>query len=334
MSKEILEIHHTLEKEENIVVATIISSDGSTPRTSGTKMIVYENGYIFGTIGGGATEADVINLATELFNTGQSRVVKYDLNATGLKDTMDIICGGSMNVLLDYMPSLPATRELYKAASENLQSGQPFILVTTLGDEKNTDNVERHLIIDGITLKHKNSGISAQYEKGVLHVREPVFPDQTVYIFGAGHVSLELARFCKHLYMRIHVFDDREEFVNSSRFPDADGRHVCPGFESVFDTFNIGPDSYIVIVTRGHTFDKKVLAQALETDAGYIGMIGSRKKRDTIYGDLLNEGFGQSDINRVHSPIGLPIKAETPAEIGVSIVAELIQHRASSYSNE
>jgi xanthine dehydrogenase accessory factor len=108
----------------------------------------------------------------------------------------------------------------------------------------------------------------------------------------------------------------------------ADTARVCPDFEDVFDGFNPGQDDFIVILTRGHRFDRKVLAQALVTKAGYIGMIGSKRKRDTIYQGLKDDGVDPSELERVHCPVGLSIEAETPAEIAVSIAAQLIKHRA------
>ena len=112
------------------------------------------------------------------------------------------------------------------------------------------------------------------------------------------------------------------------RFPDAHDVRVLESFEHAL-AWPVGSDHYVVILTRGHLHDKTVLAQSLRTDARYIGMIGSRRKRDAIYQALLKEGFAQADLDRVHSPIGLSIEAETPEEIAVSIVAEMIRHRAS-----
>ena len=158
-------------------------------------------------------------------------------------------------------------------------------------------------------------------------------PSKTIYLVGAGHVSREIARISNHIDFQTIVIDDRIEFANQQRFPDADEIIVCPGYSGVFGEAPIDRDSFIIIVTRGHHFDKEVLAQALKTPAGYIGMIGSRKKRDTIYQALLTEGFKSHDLARVQCPIGLAIDAETPSEIAVSIVAQLIQHRALRRSN-
>jgi xanthine dehydrogenase accessory factor len=126
---------------------------------------------------------------------------------------------------------------------------------------------------------------------------------------------------------RVEVLDDRAEFARSDRFPEASGVHVLPSFYQAMTGFPIDSAAHIVIVTRGHLHDKTVLAQALKTPADYIGMIGSRRKRDTIYKELRKEGFSDADLARVHCPIGLDIGAETPEEIAVSIVAEMISVR-------
>jgi xanthine dehydrogenase accessory factor len=189
-------------------------------------------------------------------------------------------------------------------------------------------------------LQEKLNGFSNDHGNTALididnnhYVVAPIQPPDTAYIIGAGHVSKEIALLTKQVGFRTLVFDDRGEFANTERFPDVDGVYVCGDFAGVFDTFAITPGSYIVIVTRGHRFDKEVLAQALGTDAGYIGMIGSRKKRDYVYSQLRNEGFDSSELERVYCPIGLAIDAETPAEIAVSIVAQMIHHRANRRKN-
>ena len=150
----------------------------------------------------------------------------------------------------------------------------------------------------------------------------------TVFIFGAGHVAKQVAAISKMVGFTTVVLDDRNEFANTERFPTADQVLVLDRFDTLLQRLHMDTHSYIVIVTRGHRHDQTVLSQALKTDARYIGMIGSRKKRDTIYRNLLEGGFAQNDIDRVHSPIGLEIEAETPEEIAVSIVAELIRERA------
>jgi len=121
------------------------------------------------------------------------------------------------------------------------------------------------------------------------------------------------------------VLDDRSEFANQERFPKADELRVLDRFENAFSGLSADSNSFLVILTRGHSHDRTVLAQALRTQAGYIGMIGSHRKRDTIYQSLRDEGFTNADLDRVHCPIGLDIGGETPEEIAVSIVAEMIE---------
>jgi xanthine dehydrogenase accessory factor len=157
---------------------------------------------------------------------------------------------------------------------------------------------------------------------------EPTFIPGTVFLFGAGHVSQQVADIAALVKFRVVVLDDRREYANQQRFPNADQIIVLLSFEQAFNGLEIDSDSYVVIVTRGHLHDKTVLEQALRTKAGYIGMIGSRRKRDILYQTLLSEGFTQEDIDRVHCPIGLNIGGDTPEEIAVSITAELIKMRS------
>ena len=125
------------------------------------------------------------------------------------------------------------------------------------------------------------------------------------------------------------VLDDRVDFANQERFPTADEVHVISSYDGVGNEVPIPKNSYIVIVTRSHALDKVVLTQALHTHAKYIGMIGSKNKKNHIYGELLSEGFAQETLDEVHCPIGVAINAHTPEEIAISIVAELTQVKRS-----
>jgi xanthine dehydrogenase accessory factor len=157
---------------------------------------------------------------------------------------------------------------------------------------------------------------------------EPWTAASPLLIFGAGHVSRPTAQVAALCGFAVTVLDDRLDFANAARFPQAETR-VLESFTDCFHGLPCGPEAFVVIVTRGHAFDAEVLAQALRTRAGYIGMIGSRRKRDAVYQRLRGQGFTDADLARVSCPIGLDIGAETPEEIAVSIVAELIQSRAA-----
>ncbi len=156
---------------------------------------------------------------------------------------------------------------------------------------------------------------------------EPIYPEPTLYIFGTGHISRYLAPLANMVEFRVVVIDDRKEYANREHFPQADDIWVRQ-FEGVGEGIKPDEESYIVIVTRGHLHDYTVLKEVLRKGARYIGMIGSRRKRELIYQQLRQEGYTQEELDRIHAPIGLDINAETPEEIAISIIAELIRVRA------
>ena len=155
---------------------------------------------------------------------------------------------------------------------------------------------------------------------------EPVLPPALLYIFGAGHVALSLYQAAKKAGFDVNVIDDRESYANRERFPEA-REVVAEDFEQVMARLCPSETSYIVIVTRGHRDDMRVLRWAVQTQARYIGMIGSKRKTITIFRELVKEGLSQNLFERVHAPVGLDIGAITPEEIAVAITAELIATR-------
>ena len=160
---------------------------------------------------------------------------------------------------------------------------------------------------------------------------EPILSEPTVYIFGGGHVSQQLAPLAKRVHFKVVVIDDREMFANKDRFPDADDILVSE-FERCFETLSIDESSYIVIVTRGHLYDGVVLEEAVRTKARYVGMIGSKKKIRLLFENLQKKGISKETLDRVYAPIGMDIGSQTPEEIAVSIVAQLIKVRSQAPS--
>lgn len=158
---------------------------------------------------------------------------------------------------------------------------------------------------------------------------EPILSEPTLYIFGGGHIALPLAQMAKLAGFKIVVIDDRPEFANSQRFPEAE-LTLAIDFARAFSKLKIGKSGYIVIVTHGHKGDETALEGALATEAKYIGMIGSKTKNKAVFSHLLAKGIPQELLDRVHAPIGLRIQAQTPEEIAVSILAEVIQARRST----
>lgn len=150
----------------------------------------------------------------------------------------------------------------------------------------------------------------------------------TAYIFGGGHVAYALEPVLRHVDFKTVIIDDREEYANPQRYPKAARTIVVDDFDNAFDDIGTDEDSYIIIVTRGHRGDLKVLRQALRRPFAYLGMIGSRRKNGLLYDALKQEGVTDEQLEQVHAPIGLEIGSETPEEIAISIVAEIISERA------
>jgi xanthine dehydrogenase accessory factor len=161
---------------------------------------------------------------------------------------------------------------------------------------------------------------------------EPLRSGGTVYIFGAGHVSQKIAPLSEGVGFKTVVLDDRADYANRNRFPGSIEIMVIDSFRAL-PKLAIDDDSYLVIVSRGHLYDKDILEQVLRTKAAYIGMIGSRRKRDLVYEEIVSHGFSREELDRVHAPIGTNIGAETPEELGISIVGELIQARAEKHAH-
>lgn len=199
--------------------------------------------------------------------------------------------------------------EVWAAAKEVLRAEAPRKMVFNLNQDAAYDNG----LICGGTLE--------------VFV-EPILPPPVLYIFGGGHVSMALARAAYSAGFAIAVVDDRAAFANRERFPMAED--VFTSFEEAFEKLAPNSSSYLVIVTRGHKDDMRVLRWAVTTEARYIGMIGSKRKVLSVYQALEKEGIPAERLARVHAPVGLEIGALTPEEIAISITAELIAVRRNA----
>jgi xanthine dehydrogenase accessory factor len=241
-------------QEQGIPAAlvTIIATKGSTPRSVGTKMIVFLDGTIFGTVGGSSVEALLIDESRACLQTGECQKVSHNLDDAENKDT-GMICGGVMEFFI-----------------------------------------------------------------------EPLIPAAHLYIFGAGHVALPLAKLAAQVGFTYTIIEDREQFATRDRFPEAKDLMVG-SLQDVARQIQFKTTDFIAIVTRSHDQDYLALREVLQKNPRYIGVIASKTKKKQIFSRLREEGFPQDLIDSIHTPIGLDIKAETPQEIAVSIVAELIQ---------
>jgi len=334
-----------LENDHPIVLASIVDLQGSSPRHRGAKMVVGVDGKSYGTIGGSLLEHTAIREAETVLIERQSRFMDFDLANDGA-DSAGMICGGKAVVLLDYISATRENVELFRSWYETVSSGKDFYFLTQVREDRNGVSVPGHSLLfpDGTVVGHSSLPISLiENLKAGLHnysvttvvpigdtrvVVDPIRNLKTLYCCGAGHVAVPTAHIAAMVGFRVVVIDDRAEFANTERFPDAAQICVVKDFNRALKGLEVGKDSFIIILTRGHQFDRMVLEQALKTDAFYIGMISSRKKREVIYQALLAKGIQQDELDHVHSPIGMDIGSETPEDIAVSIVAQLIKERA------
>ena len=279
---------------ERLVLCTVVRARGSTPQGAGAKMLVLENGKTIGTLGGGCVEAEVRRRALEILPTGQSQVLSYKLDHDlGWDD--GLICGGMLDVYAQILN--PGSLPVFAALSQTLAAGEPgtfaFDYATPEGNKR--------------------------YE-------EQIPPAPTLLIAGGGHVGLALAAIAPPLDFRVTIIDDRPEFSSLERFPTATTR-ITGEIELELSRYPITPQTYIVIVTRGHRGDGRALLAVARSNAAYIGLIGSNRKVRTIFGDLYAAGIPRETLYRIHAPIGLEIGAETVPEIALSIAAELVAVR-------
>lgn len=347
MNNFFLDLHRLLSVGQRLVIARIIRQKGSAPRSIGTQCIILETGKILGTIGGGILEYQVVEKAREVLEEGRSAVLHFQLTGEDVAAT-DMLCGGIMDVFLEPVSSdnQMANDVFAEAGALITEAKKKGTLLTVVEEGIGQDRQDGRALITGDAagikiigriaggddidadklIKVQSPALMQFHAEGPSIFVEPIRAADVLYIFGAGHISTFLSPLAKRVGFSVVVIDDREEFANKKRFPDADEIRVMPFLQS-FDRLAAAPSAYIAIITRGHIHDHAVLREALKHEVAYIGMVGSRKKRETIYQALIKEGTPKEILETVHAPIGLAIGAQTPEEIAVSIVAELIQER-------
>ena len=334
MKKLFTTLLQALEANRPAVLCGIVASHGSTPRGAGAKMLVLEDGGTVGTIGGGAVEYRAGQLAEELLEKRQSRFACYRLTPGDVAG-IGMICGGDVRVYFQYFdPADQAARETVKTVLSLLDSPAASWLVTAMdGGSWRMGTYDRACGLRGLEVPAERLepllGSCGLLDEGeTVLFAEPLTRAGTVYLFGGGHVARELAHILAMTDFRVVVYDQREQAASRTFFPEASALLCGPFTEALERVGTIKEDDYIVIMTPGHQGDYEVLSQALRTPARYIGCIGSRKKVAVTRERLLADGFTEADIGRVHAPIGLPIGGETPAEVAVSVAAQLIACRS------
>jgi len=346
--REILdETLRLLESGQDFALVKLAADRGSTPRAAGAEMLVRRDGSIAGTIGGGLLELTMMKAAREVLEERRSRVTDMGLTGTDVGSEDEMICGGSAEVLVTYVPAgdsvLLEVCRAARAAERAQRRAWLFTLLPAATGDAGGVAVEYCLLGDDDSVAGAQTcdpgALRATIGKVAVHgpatlpdgrtvLVEPLEPAATVLICGGGHVGQALAPVALAAGFRVVVLDDREEFANPQRF--AGATVVLAPLAGALARVGVAAHSYVVIVTRGHVHDIDVLRQALRSPARYVGLMASRGKRARIWSTMKEDGFSEDDLARVHSPIGLDIGAETPAELAVSIVAELIQVRAGA----
>ncbi|HZK84131.1 MAG TPA: XdhC family protein [Desulfosporosinus sp.] len=354
------EIYFGLEKIVNqkleAALITVTSVLGSTPRKPGAKMLVFADGTTVGTIGGGCGEAEGRREALNVIAAYTSKI--YLLNMTAdIAQEEGMVCGGVMELFIDYLgfQSPLEQNNLLKEYLSAIETTNPtrVTVIAALDAQligkkmfiKNNGDVWGDLGIEAISriaLESAKIGgkscqpqlmsLNSEFELCVSSVTKAAYrlllePTTTVVqllILGAGHIALPLATMAKIIGYDVAVVDDRSSFANSARFPTAD-TVICNDFERALDSIKINPQTFVVIITRGHRYDKVCLRKVINQPASYIGMIGSRKRVKALLTELEEEGVPSELLQKLYSPIGLNIGAETPEEIAVCILGELIK---------
>lgn len=334
------------------VIATVIRTSGSTPQKSGAKLLVRKDGSGVGTLGGGCVEGDIWFAARQLLKRGGDAEMRdYELNEE-LAAQDGLVCGGTMYFLIDPVRSEDGSANSYGEFAEEVvaayEGGAPVAIVNIVVAPEDSDlKVGSRMLVrengatSGSLGDEKLESKSAQQarelmalgkndyfvtDSGVEYYIEAYTTPPTLVIAGGGHVSKALAPVAKSVGFRLFILDDREEFANPDRFPEAEIVQVGD-YESGLQEMPINANSFIVIATRGHRYDDAALASALKTPASYVGLLGSKRKTILIYEALLRRGFTVDDLRRTRSPIGLDIGARTPEEIAISVMAEILMFR-------
>ncbi len=286
-------------------------------------MAVFADGSTLGTVGGGKVEYLAAQEALQVIETGETALRSFDL-APAQVASIGMVCGGKVSIYYQLLTGqeLPVLRQMEAALSTEENSW----LYLQIREGK----VEKFEVVraEAAASDPQHYGSRAVLEKGEpLRYYEPLMRAGRVYVFGGGHVGQALVPVLASVDFRVTVYDKRKELATAEHFPAAE--HVIWGeYEDIFAKVSLRPEDYVVIMTPGHESDYALLEQVLRVDTTYVGCIGSRHKIARTRQLLREAGISEEKILSVHSPIGLDIGAQTPAEIAVCIAAEMIQCRS------
>ncbi len=337
-----------LDDKNPMVVATVVRTSGSTPQKSGAKLLVREDGSGVGTLGGGCVEGDIWFAAQELLKRGGDAELRdYQLNED-LAAQDGLVCGGTMYFLIDPVREADPYKDFAAQAVAAYAGGSPMAIVNvTAAPSKSNVVVGAKMlvrengdtqgslgdeILEAMTVE-KARDLMAMGKNDYLYLDsgiecyiEAYTTPPTLVLIGGGHVSKAIAPIAKSVGFRIFVFDDREQFSNPDRFPEADITMVGD-YRDGFEKLPVNANSFVVVASRGHQFDDAAVSGALRTPASYVGLLGSKRKTILIYEELIRNGFDPEQLRRINAPIGLDIGGRTPEEIALSVMSEIVAFR-------
>lgn len=324
----------------------LVETRGSTPQKAGAAMLVHANGQQWGTIGGGCIEAEVKRRAIALLQSGQSEICPFQLDGDyGWDD--GLICGGRMKIWIQPICQSEQSKTYFRSLIGEIAAGHGLTEIVQHEVESNlpTSPGPGSALLDAsaqILATLGSANLPAWQHAALKNYRPlanrprpycdptfaflPTLPRYRLIIIGAGHVGKAVADLAAELDFEVWIVDDREDVVSSERFPKAT-RRLCGPLQDELPKLDITPDTYCLIVTRGHNHDEEALFHLAERGARYLGLIGSRRKIKLIFDDLVSRGISAESLEDVFAPLGIDIGSQTVMEIAVSICAELIAHR-------
>ena len=340
-----------IKNNRKFVISTVTRTQGSTPQKPGAKLLVREDGSGVGTLGGGCVEGDIWFASSEKIKREESAEVRpYELNEDlAAKD--GLVCGGTMHFMIDPIDNKLEFEFFLDEIKKAYNGDKPVALVQVLESKKKeeiskkiliredgsksgqliSEEIDEKLVKESRDLLALGKNKTLAFDERLFYLEAFTTPPKLL-IAGGGHVSKAIANLAKPLGFELNIFDDRDEFANKERFPEADDVKVASYGEG-FDKFDVNANTFIIIATRGHRQDDTATKAALNTNASYVGLLGSKRKTILIIEKLLSEGIDEHTFNKLKAPVGINIGARTPEEIAISIISEILSFRLGGNGN-
>ena len=315
-------------------LATVARRRGSLPMSATAKMLVTLRGARVGTVGGGCLEAEITERALEVASTRTPVITQHTLTSE-LAGDYGLTCGGTAIMFIEPVYRDDTLAAVYAACDSALSGGRRAVVVTDAnwedGARKAVLAVDQVIGRTSPAMLEAAAALDARSELPVLSgqiLAEPLAGKPRLVVFGGGHVGARVVEAAAVAGWRVTVVDDRAEFADHARHPAAEATVTCD-YHDLPPTLGIRADTYVVVATRGHQHDAVVVEQLARLDTRYLGMLGSRRKVALTWKLLEEQGISRARLDEIHAPVGLSIGADTPEEIAISVVAELVAIRRS-----